>query len=300
MLPRPDIQSLGLSYRRIPILAHNRNIYLDTRLQLQKLEDTLFPSGSSTHRQALRTSTTTPDQRALIHLLTRYTTDAGIFTRAAQLIPPSMPLMKDPRFLKDRTDLSGRPWNAEAQEKGRAEALVHFRELFELLEKTLLADGREWILGTKEPGLADIEAVWPVAWVLGLKGALPESVVSRDKYPKVFDWVDRFLQSVEGARKRMPEPVKLKGKEAVEWIENARLTEDDAYVDPEDPTGLKMGQAVKVFPIDSGSAHKDDGKLVKLTKEEVALMVKSKNGREIRVHAPRWQFRVTSAESAKI
>jgi len=39
----------------------------------------------------------------------------------------------------------------------RPEALVEMRSSFELLETTLLADGREWILKTEGPSLADIE-----------------------------------------------------------------------------------------------------------------------------------------------
>lgn len=38
VMPRPDAARLGIGYRRIPILAISRDIYLDTRLQLQKLE----------------------------------------------------------------------------------------------------------------------------------------------------------------------------------------------------------------------------------------------------------------------
>lgn len=44
-------------------------------------------------------------------------------------------------------------------EKTRPEALVEIRSSFELLETTLLADGREWILKTEGPSLADIEGM---------------------------------------------------------------------------------------------------------------------------------------------
>ena len=39
----------------------------------------------------------------------------------------------------------------------RPEALTHIRDGFEFLENGLLADGREWILKTEKPALADIE-----------------------------------------------------------------------------------------------------------------------------------------------
>lgn len=39
----------------------------------------------------------------------------------------------------------------------RPEAIAHIRDGFAFLEMTLLADGREWILKTDKPSLADIE-----------------------------------------------------------------------------------------------------------------------------------------------
>ena len=83
--------------------------------------------------------------------------DGGLFVRASQLLPSSLPLLKDPKFTKDREDYTGRSWTKENMVRGRPEALVEIRRAFELLETTLLADGRDWILGTEEPGLGDIE-----------------------------------------------------------------------------------------------------------------------------------------------
>lgn len=41
----------------------------------------------------------------------------------------------------------------------------------------------------------------------------------------------------------------------------------------------------------------DRGRLVKLTKEEVSIAVQAKSGEEIRLHAPRWQFRVRAIKT---
>lgn len=61
----------------------------------------------------------------------------------------------DERFQKDREDYSGRSWRMEDVERGRPEALVGMRGCWDLLEG-FLGDGREWIGGTKEVGLADV------------------------------------------------------------------------------------------------------------------------------------------------
>ena len=149
MLPRPDVVVIGTSYRRIPIVAIGRDIYNDTRLILSKLE-ILYPS----HK---RISTSDPEKQALERLLENWAVDGGLFVRASQLLPSSLPLLKDPKFTKDREDYTGRSWTKENMDRGRPEALVEIRRAFELLETTLLADGRDWILGTEGPGLGDIE-----------------------------------------------------------------------------------------------------------------------------------------------
>lgn len=148
-MPRPDVAAIGTNYRRIPLLSIGRDIYCDTRLILSKLE-TLYPSQP-------QISASTPDQKAIERLLEFWAIDNGLFMRAAQLIPSSMPLLKDPRFTKDREDYTGRSWSKDNVEKMRPEALVEVKGAFELLETTMLADGRDWILKTEGPSLADIE-----------------------------------------------------------------------------------------------------------------------------------------------
>jgi glutathione S-transferase len=150
-MPRPDLEALNINYRRIPILSLGRDVFLDTRLILRKLESR-FPLG------ALGAGDTSePELRALQRLLERWTTDAGVFQRAVQLIPLNLPNMQDPHFRKDRENFSGRPFNLEALKRARPEALAHMRDAFELLETTLLADGRQWVFKTKKPSLGDIE-----------------------------------------------------------------------------------------------------------------------------------------------
>lgn len=139
---------MNVSYRRIPVMAIGKDIYCDTRLILSKLE-TLFPNNPLGFHK--------PEQRAVQKLLETWAVQGGLFNRASQLIPPDMPLLKDPKFQEDREDLSGRSWSKEDITRMRPEAVAHIRNGFRFLESTLLADGRTWILNTEEPSLADIE-----------------------------------------------------------------------------------------------------------------------------------------------
>jgi len=153
IMPRTPLTALNIAYRRIPLLAIGADVYCDTRIILAQLETMDFegalpPLGGKSG-----------EEKAIEWLLRRYTVDAGIFVRAASLIPSSMPAMNDDKFIKDREDFSGRSWSKEARERGRGEGLVYIRDIFALVEGTLLADGREWVTATREPSLADIEGM---------------------------------------------------------------------------------------------------------------------------------------------
>lgn len=89
-------------------------------------------------------------------LIEFWTIDGGIFTRASQLIPTSMPLLKDDKFTKDREQYTGRSWSQTAIEANRPEATADIKAAFAFLESTILTDGRNWILKTNGPSLADI------------------------------------------------------------------------------------------------------------------------------------------------
>jgi len=286
-MPRPDVSLLGASYRRIPLLTIGRDIYLDTRLILSKLES-LFPP--SAEHPALAS----PQHKSMEKLLEHWAIDNGLFNYAAALIPSDMPLLKDEKFQKDREDYTGRSWSRESMERGRPEALVEVRGAFEFLEESILGDGREWVLGggVKGPSLADIEAVWPFHWLRGLKGALPAEYISATQFPKTFAWIERFDAVVMAAMKKNGKAPTISGPEAVNKIGSEGFAEREASVDESDPTKLKKGEMVEVWPIDSGFTRRDRGRLVGLSVGEVVIEGRMEGGGEVRIHSPRHGFRV--------
>lgn len=263
-------------------MSIGNDVYADTRLIIQQLE-ARFPEN--------KLGSTDAAQRGVEHLLRRYITDAGIFMKAAALIPPEMPLLKDPNFQKDREQMTGRKWSQEAQAKGRPEALAGIRDLFELLENDFLSDGRQYILDTKSPMLADVETSWVITWLMGMPGSLPKELFGKDKYPKTYAWVDRFNAEV---KQRSKKPTTVKGEQAKEFIMKAKHTIQN--VDETDPLGLKTGDDVTVYPLDSGFRNKDSGRLVTLNSQEVGIEIKS-NEQSVVLHAPRWGFRVEKGGS---
>ncbi|RDL37606.1 uncharacterized protein BP5553_05039 [Venustampulla echinocandica] len=286
VMPRPDVSAIGTNYRRIPIMSIGRDIYNDTRLIIQKLE-TFYPA-SPTHPPL----SSNPAQEKLLE---GWVIDGGLFARGSQLLPTDLPLLKDEKFKKDREQMSGRSWNQEDLERARPESLVYMREQFKFVEEQILADGRDWVLGSgKGPGLADIEAVWVFYWLVDLPGALPANLISAQQFPKTFAWIKRFDAAVKAAAKKEGKPKTIKGPEALDIVSRSEFAEAEALVDSSDPTGLKKGQEIRVWPTDSGFSHKDSGKLVGLDGKEIVIEKKNKSGKTVRVHAPRHGFRSDS------
>ena len=145
-MPRPDLKKLGVNYRRIPILAIGRDIYLDTRLIIRTLEE-IYPDG--------KLGSDKPEQKFVEQLLEKYMVEGPVFKEAAGLVPSAF--LKDPKFAEDRKGFLGRNWTTEELDRGRPESLVFVRNLFELFESTILADGRKWLLETEKPSLADLQ-----------------------------------------------------------------------------------------------------------------------------------------------
>lgn len=145
IMPRPDLQAIGVEYRRIPIMAIGKDVYCDTRIIIQKLEE-LFPND--------KLGSMTPEGRALQRLFEIWHTEGPLFFRGVRSMPTKN--FTDPAFRKDREQMTGSSWTAEDLERAKPEAHIYMRNLYNMLEN-LLADDRTWVLKTNRPGLIDIE-----------------------------------------------------------------------------------------------------------------------------------------------
>ena len=312
-MPRPDLAALGVRYRKTPTMATGRDVYVDTRMIIKRLEE-LFPP--SAEHPALSTKETA----GLAGLLNKFSIDVGLFGLAVTMMPSTLPIFKDEKFLKDRTEFSGRPWNAEQAAKNRPQGLVHMRQCFDILE-ALLDGGKKWVGGTEQVTLADLEGeakneaadditfayrmagVWAIDWLISDLQP-PSEYFSEAIYPNVYAWRARFKEALAHAKSRAPKPLRLKGEDAVAAVLSSSFSGEALVVNSNDPIGLKAGAAVEVYPTDGGGFQEKDrdrGRLIKLTKDEVAIAVSSpKDGKEVRIHAPRWNFKVREATTARL
>jgi hypothetical protein len=121
---------------------------------------------------------------------------------------------------------------------------------------------------------------------------LPEDIISAKIFPKTFAWFDRYHTAVDTAKADAPEPTTLDGQAAANLIHSSEPTYAQVSVDQKDPTGLIEGAEVEVYAADWGTEHRDRGRLVGLTPDEVTIAVKTQGDAEIRIHAPRTGFKI--------
>ena len=156
------------------------------------------------------------------------------------------------------------------------------------------------VLGEVLTGL--LAAVWPFHWLRGLKGALPPSYISAQQFSKTFAWIERFDSAVSSAAKSNGPAKKISGADALKQIGEGGFAEKegDVSVDGNDPSGLKKGDEVEVWPTDSGSSRRDRGKLLGLGTGEIVLEGKMEGGKSVRIHAPRHGFRIRKVKGEKL
>lgn len=300
-MPRPILQErLGINYRRIPLMAIGRDVYIDTRLMLRKLE-TLYPQD--------KLGATNSFEQGFEDMLEEFIIDGGPFVRTSGCIPVSAPFVNDKVWMKDRFDGSGGMFTREMLVENRSWCISQLRLYFTMLER-VLADGRKWLLNGPKPTLAEVHAGWLYDWALNMAGDMGdasndstadmEKVLKESVYPKVNAWVRRWRSTTEEAENANPgagamDEGKAKEDAAVKRILDGKYCEPDALeFDTDDVLGLSKGQKVGVSPVDFGFTHSDKGTLIGLTKEEVVIEIEVPGGSsgKLRLHYPRINFKI--------
>ncbi|CAN9174301.1 unnamed protein product [Alternaria alternata] len=288
-MPRPDLELIGVGYRKIPIMAIGKDVYCDSRLIISTLES-LYPNNAL--------SPSTPADVGIRKLFESWTIDGGIFANTVKMMPywQEGSFLSNEAFVDDRQKLMGRRFTAQGMQAGRPEGAQHLQQAFDLLETTFLADGRDWILNTQKPSLADIDAVWPFKWLMSdpkMKDSLPTEHFNAKKYPKVFAWVKRFVTELDKKKETLPKPNALDGKIMGKRTLDATTAPETIAFDNDNSHGFKQGEDVKISPSDYGQTGKTAGTLVGLTVHEVVI----RNSKGIHVHFPRWNFAISRAAS---
>lgn len=192
---------MGVYYRRIPVLSIGRDIFLDSRLIIRKLEN-LAPD-----RPRL-TADANPEAKILERLFETLVMDTGLVRYVVNIVLTGSSALSNAAFVKDRMDLIGDAisFSEDALVANKPEATNEVKKILRLLETTLLADGRQWSLNTETPSLAGIEMAWPLHWLFSTPESLPEEQISSTVFPKVFGWVERLQITVIEREGQLPKP----------------------------------------------------------------------------------------------
>ncbi|KAL6305895.1 hypothetical protein BKA93DRAFT_777208 [Sparassis latifolia] len=295
--PRPELSTLlGLPYRRIPVLAIGSDVYCDTSLIASVLErrfppfegyHTLFPKRKGGQRA----------DTGLVKALSMYYVDRVLFQLAADSLPYTRfpkPLLEDRNVFFSPT----KPFDLTQMTARQPEVKSAISSHLTLIEEQL-ADGREWLLDTEAPGLADISVHFVVAWLQHRQFRALHDVLDAQKYPKSLAWLSTVTAYIDGRQKTGASAFEdITGEQAAKLIGSSPC-EDVSAVRFDDVEAarldVKLGEDVSVEPQDSGKVP-SVGKLIALNREEAVIETRGSTGDVIRCHFPRLNFSIKALQ----
>ncbi|KII84631.1 hypothetical protein PLICRDRAFT_701789 [Plicaturopsis crispa FD-325 SS-3] len=302
--PRPQLQQLGVDYRRIPVVAIGADIWCDTAAIATALENAFPESAGYPSVYPPRKGGGARDT-GVQKLIAGYWAEKPLFSLAAACLPWT----KLPKaFLVDRGKYSGgpdgKPIDAASMMAAQPSALSRLAMQLKPLEEQL-TDSRDWILDTEYPGLVDASVYCVIEFLRG--NGTANTVLDNTLFPKTIAWADRMAKYLADRRASNAAPfTEISGDEAASLIFSApapapfvagELPQDAIFAQA---TGLRLGDRVHVVPDDTGKVP-TEGVLAHVDLDEVVIEVERKGaGGSTRVHFPRGGFVVSKAGKSKL
>ena len=267
IMPKPDVVALTGGYRRTPILQIGADIYCDTALICDVLEQraptpTLYPAAQAGMARTLAQWADT----------TLFWTAIGYAFQPAgiQSMFGNLPPEHAKAFGADRAAMRG-----NAARMAAAEATANLTTYLDRLENMLRA-GPYFLLGNS-PTICDFSvyhAIWYVRRVQNLAGIL-------DRAPRLLDWADRMAAFGHHESKKCT---------SIEAIEIARTsTPATASAALVDVHGIALGAQVTVTPTDY-ALDPVAGTLVEASADRLAIARSDPRAGDVVVHFPRIGF----------
>lgn len=276
IMPRPELMPLTGGYRRIPVLQIGADIFCDTAIILRELE-------ARFDHLPLKL----PGHEGLAQMVAGWT-DGRWFQSSVAVIFGVMGDSVPDAFIKDREQLSGRPFDIQAMKAVAPMMRDQWRARLMLLEERLGggkgAGSGLYMIGMK-PGLVDVHAYMNVWW---MKSAVPDFAdACLESAPLTKAWYER-LSEVKGQA-----PQTITAAEALEIARNAapRLV---MATTKHEPQGFAPGEKVAVAPDDYGQVWVE-GELVHADSQRIILQRITPEAETCHVHFPRAGFLVRRA-----
>ncbi|OMP86700.1 hypothetical protein BK809_0000103 [Diplodia seriata] len=162
VLPRPDLQALGITYRRMPVLAMGKDVFCDTAAMVNVVQRKFHKVKAGAADKAFEAFAT--------HFF-------------EQVIPAVPAKFSNPSFRRDRETIFRRP----DLESLRPSALGGVVSLLAVIENEFLGHGGNY-LGGEQPSVADVYVAPLVRWALQSIGLGDEPGMSKEDFPRVHSW----------------------------------------------------------------------------------------------------------------
>jgi len=267
---RPELLAMTGGYRRIPVLQHGADIYCDTQVILDELEQRV-PS-PSLH----------PGGPGLAYGLSRWLDveafELGVraaFAPVADTLPPAL--------IADRTQLYFGPDGDMAREAAdMPHTLAQLRAHLGWLEQRLA--GGSGFLDAGQAGMTDLLA-WYVFWFV--RGRYVEAGSFLAEFPALGAWAERMERIGHG---RPTDMTTAEALSAAKAVDPATAEAADAL----DPQGLVPGMAVDVAPMSRNDTEVAvSGTVRVVSRTRIAIARHDEACGDVVVHFPRVGYRVT-------
>ena len=266
-MPKPDVVALTGGYRKTPIVQLGADVYCDTALIAQLIEQhhptpSLFPASAPLAPIVAQWADSTLFWTVIPYAM-QPSGRAHIFKGVASEVMQA--------FAADRA-----PFTAGMKRQTVADAAANLERYVVTLEAQL-ADGRAWLMGD-EASIADF-AVAHCVWYVRRAGPVADILKPHAHFSA---WLDRVLSLGHGSFE------KLSSEEALA-VAAAATAHAPCAVAP--GLGFEAGQAVTVTPIDYGH-DAVAGTRVGLSTAEVVLRRSDPRAGTVHVHFPRAGFQI--------
>lgn len=270
MMPKPDLLALTGGYRKTPVLQVGADIYCDTALIAQRLEQeksapVLLPLGKELVVSAFAAWA---DSVVFQHAVSLVFQPESVAVRFARLPPEGVKA-----FMADRAGLFS---GGSATRLPLEQAKLQWPVIMARLERQLQHEQGDYLFG--EPSIADFALAHPL-WFLK---ATPVTAPLVDAYPAVAAWLARVLDFGQGT------PIDMTCEQALDVAKNAEPVELPEF---DKQCGLAQGQRVIVAATDYG-VDPVEGELVHVGAEEIVVRREDPRVAAVHVHFPRIGFRM--------
>ena len=272
IMPKPDVVALTGGYRKTPIVQVGADVYCDTALIAQLIEQlhpapTLFPASAPRAPVVAQWADSTLFWTVIPYAM-QPAGRAHIFKGVASEVMQA--------FAADRA-----PFTAGMKRQTVADAAANLERYVAALDAQL-ADGRAWLLGA-DASIADF-AVAHCGWYVRRAGPVADVL---EPHAHFSAWLDRVLALGHGRFDKMSSADALA-------VCAAATAHAPCAVQP--GLGFEAGQAVTVTPTDYGH-DPVAGTLVGLSSTEVVLRRSDPRAGIVHVHFPRAGFQIKQEQA---